>query len=129
MMAAMSRPLFRPSTRQTRWLAGIALLSVGYALYLRYQVIEQSAVGIACETTSSWLCTMRRTAIAMFTPSAFGIVALAAALLNLLRPSIVLCAIALIAGGLGLVLYNVALSALAMALLILSLARTAPEAD
>jgi hypothetical protein len=59
----------------------------------------------------------------------FGIVAICAALLNLLRPSLLLCAIALIAGGFGIVLYNVALSALAVALLILSLARPAPEPD
>lgn len=129
MMAAMSRPLFRPTSRQTCWLAAIALLSIGCALYMRYHVIEQSAVGIACETSQTWLCTMRRTAIALFTPSAFGISALGAALLNLVRPSVVLCAVALAAGGFGVVLYNVALSALAMALLILSLARSAPEAD
>ena len=59
----------------------------------------------------------------------FGFVALGAALLNLLRPSLVLCALALIAAGFGLVLYNAALSALAVALLILSLARPAPEPE
>ena len=45
------------------------------------------------------------------------------------RPSFVLCAVALVAGGFGIVLYNVALSALAVALLILSLARPSPEPD
>jgi hypothetical protein len=54
---------------------------------------------------------------------------LAAALLNLLRPSVVLWAIALAAGGAGIVLYNAALSSLAVALLILSLARPVPEAS
>lgn len=126
----MSRPLFRPTLRQTAWLAAIALLSVGCALYLRHQVIEQPAVGIACETgPATWLCRSRKTAILLFTPSVFGTVAVGAALLNLVRPSLILCAIALIAGGFGIVLYNVALSALAMALLILSLARPAPEPD
>ncbi len=126
----MSRPLFRPSLRQTAWLAAIALTSIGYALYLRHQVIEQSAVGIACETGSkTWLCTSRNAAISLFTPSVFGWVAIGAALLNLVRPSFVLCAVALVAGGFGIVLYNVALSALAVALLILSLARASPEPD
>ena len=51
------------------------------------------------------------------------------ALLNLLRPSLVLFAVALAAAGFGIVLYNIALSALAVGLLILSLARPAPEPD
>jgi hypothetical protein len=59
----------------------------------------------------------------------FGIVALGAALLNLLRPSVVFWGIALLGGGAGIVLYNVALSALAIALLILSLARPVSEAS
>jgi hypothetical protein len=126
----MSRPLFMPTLRQTAWLFAIAAVSIGAALYMRHQIIEQSAVGIACESTpGTWLCTSRRTAILLFTPSVFGIVAIGAALLNLLRPSLLLCAIALIAAGFGIVLYNVALSALAVALLILSLARPAPEPD
>ena len=55
--------------------------------------------------------------------------ALGAAVLNLLRPSIVLCAVAARRRGFGIVLYNAALSALAVALLILSLARPAPAAE
>jgi hypothetical protein len=126
----MGRPLFLPTLRQSAWLAAIALVSVGYALYLRHLVIEQSTVGIACETgATSWLCTSRRTAILLFTPSVFGAVAIGAAMLNLVRPSVLLCAVALIGAGFGVVLYNVALSSLAVALLILSLARRAPEPD
>lgn len=125
----MNRPLFLPSPRQALGLAAIAAAALGYALYLRYQVIEQSAVGIACETARTWLCSSRKTAIALFTPSVFGLVAIGAALLNLVRPSFVLCAATVLAGGFGIVLYNVALSALAAALLILSLARPAPEPE
>ena len=126
----MTRPLFFPSRSQIAWLAAITIACVGYALYLRYQVIEQSTIGIACETgTKSWLCTSRKAAISLFTPSVFGYVAIGAALLNLVRPSVILCALALAAGGFGIVLYNVALSALAAALLILSLARPAPEPE
>jgi hypothetical protein len=126
----MTRPLYRPTLRQSVWLAGIAIAALAYALYLRHLVIEQSAVGIACQTgTQSWLCTSRRIAIALFTPSVFGWVAIGAALLNLVRPSFVLCAIALLAASFGIVLYNVGLSALAIALLIVSLARPAPEPE
>ena len=126
----MSRPLFRPPWRQAACLAVIAVAALGYGFVTRYRLIEHSAVGIACEGgDASWLCANRRTAIALFTPQVFGIVALGAALLNLLRPSVVFWALALIAGGAGVVLYNTALSALAIALLILSLARPVPEAS
>lgn len=126
----MARPLFRPSLRQTACLVAIAAVALGYGFALRYWVIENSAIGIACGNDGdSWLCANRRTAIALFTPEVFGGVALGAALLNLLRPSVVFWAIALAAGGAGIVLYNTALAALAAALLILSLARPAPEAS
>lgn len=125
----MNRPLFLPSLRQAVWLGAIAAAALGCALYLRHQVIEQSTVGIACETARTWICSSRRAAIALFMPSVFGWAAIGAALLNLVRPSFVLCAIAVLAGGFGIVLYNVALSSLAVALLILSLARPAPEPE
>jgi len=126
----MAQPLHRPTPRQALCLALLALAALSYGLFMRYQVIEQSAVGIACEGNgANWLCASRRTTIALFTPEAFGIVALGAALLNLLRPSVMFWGIALLAGGAGIVLYNVALSALAVALLMLSLARPVPEAS
>jgi len=53
----------------------------------------------------------------------------AAALLNLVRPSIVLMSLALAAAGFGIVLHNADLSALAAGLLVLSLARPAPAAE
>jgi hypothetical protein len=118
---------FLPSARQANWLIAAGLLSVGYALYLRYLAIEQSTVGLACQGGSqTWLCFTRSIVIALFNNSVFGIVALAAALLNLIRPSVALFGLALIAGGFGIILYNVALSALAAGLLILSFARPAP---
>src|SRR4029078_7071560 len=124
----MSRPLFKPTPRQSSILAALALVALACGFYLRYQAIEQSSVAIACESgLNSWLCSSRRVAIALFTPSVLGIVALGAAALNLLRPSLVLRAPALMAGGAGIVLYNVALSAFAVGLLIFSLARPVPE--
>jgi hypothetical protein len=121
--------LFLPSPRATNILLVIALGSVGYALYVRYLMIEQSTVGLACEAGSrTWLCFTRKAMTMLFNHTVFGWSALALAALNLLRPSIVLFAAALAAAGFGIVLYNVALSALAVSLLVLSLARRAPEA-
>ena len=126
----MIRALFRLSSQQIVWLTVVGLASIAYALHLRYQVIEQPAIGLTCEAgVSSWLCISRKTAIWLYNWNVFGQIALIAALLNLARPSIVLWTIASIAATAGLVLYNAALSALAMALLTLSLARAAPESE
>jgi hypothetical protein len=72
------------------------------------------------------LCKARLVATSLFKNSVFGIVALVIAILNLMRPSIVLLTGGLIAAGLGIVLYNVALSGLAVGLFILGFARPAP---
>jgi hypothetical protein len=120
--------LFLPTARQTNILLVVGFVSLGYALYLRHLVIEQSTVGLACEAgLDTWLCLSRKIATGLFRNSVFGIAALAAAVLNLVRPSVLLFALGLAAGGFGIVLYNVGLSALALALLLLSLARPAPE--
>jgi hypothetical protein len=122
--------LFLSSPRATNVLLIIGFCSVGYALYLRYLVIEQSSISLACEGgLNTWLCFTRKVVTALFRNSAFGILALAAAALNLLRPSLVLTAIALAAAGFGVVLYNVGLAGIAVALLILSLARRAPAPE
>ncbi len=126
----MPRPLFLPTSRQINWLIAVGFLSVGYALYLRYLVIEQSAVAFACETGPySWLCLIRKSAIALFTQTVFGTVAVGAAALNLVRPSLVLFTIGLAAAGSGIVLYNVTLSAFAVTLLALSFARPVSAAE
>ena len=108
-------------------LLAVGMLSLGCALTLRYRVIEQSSVSLACDAgLQSWLCAMRKAVTVLFRHSVFGTAALAAAVLNLIRPSVMLLGLGLAAGGLGIVLYNVGLSALAVALLMLSLARPAP---
>lgn len=122
--------LFLPSPRATNILLIIGFCSVGYALYLRYLVIEQSSVSLACEGgLNTWLCLTRKVVTTLFRHSVFGILALVAAVLNLLRPSLVLTAIALAAAGFGVVLYNVGLAGIAVALMILSLARRAPAPE
>jgi hypothetical protein len=122
--------LFLPSVRATNWLLIVGFCSIGYALYMRYLAIEQSTVGLACQAgLNTWLCSTRQITIVLFTYSVFGWFALIAAALNFLRPSLVLFAVALAAACCGVVLYNVGLSALAAGLLVLSLARRAPEPD
>ncbi|MBJ7406720.1 MAG: hypothetical protein JHD07_26805, partial [Bradyrhizobium sp.] len=68
----------------------------------------------------------RSVATVLFKNSVFGIVALVVATLNLMRPSIVLLTVGIVAAGLGIVLYNVVLSGLAIGLFILGFARPAP---
>jgi hypothetical protein len=120
---------FLPSAHASTWLLIVSFLAVGEALYLRYLAIEYAPVSLACQGgLQSWLCTSFRLAIALYSHSVFGWVALVAAVLNLLRPSLVLVTVALAAAGFGLVLHNADLSGLAVACLILSLARPAPAA-
>jgi hypothetical protein len=126
----MRRPLFLPTARETNWLLIVAFLSVGQALYIRYMAIENLNTELACQAgLQTWLCTTFRISIVFFNHEVFGWVALGAALLNLLRPSLVLTALALAAAGFGIVLHNADLSALAAGVLILSLARPAPAAE
>jgi hypothetical protein len=121
---------FMPSARQTNWLLAVAFLSVGYALYLRYRAIEFAPVSLECQGgLDTWLCGTFRAVIVLFNHGVFGAVALGAAVINLLRPSIAMFVIALAAAGFGIVLHNPGLSALAAALLVLSLARPAPEPE
>ena len=120
--------LFLPSARATNVLLIVGFCALGYALYLRYLGIEQSAVGLACGAgLNTWLCFSRTIATVLFQTSVFGIAALVIAALNLLRPTLVLFAAALAIACVGVVLYNVVLSSLAIGLLILSLARREPE--
>jgi hypothetical protein len=126
----MRRPLFLPTARQTNWLLIVAFLSVGEALYIRYMAIENVNIELACQAgLNTWLCTAFRLSIVFFNHDVFGGVALVAALLNLILPSIVLTSLSLAAAGFGIVLHNAELSALAAGVLILSLARPAPATE
>jgi len=119
--------LFLPSARATNVLLIVGFCALGYALYMRYLAIEQSNVGLACDAgLNSWLCASRKILTVLFGYSVFGATALIVAVLNLIRPSLFLFAIALAATCMGVVLYNVGLAGLAAGLLVLSLARRAP---
>jgi len=125
----MQPALFLPTARQVNWLLLVALLSLGEALYLRSLAIEYAPVSLACQAgLDTWLCATFRLTIWLYNHSVFGWVALGAALINLLRPTILLVAVALAASAFGLVLHNANLAGLAAALLLLSLARPAPAA-
>jgi hypothetical protein len=126
----MDHPLFQPTARQTNWLLIVGFLALGEALYVRYLAIEYAPVSLACQGgLQTWLCATFRASIALYHNSVFGWVALAAALLNLVRPSIVLMSVALAGAGFGLVLHNANPAGLAVALLLLSLARPAPAKE
>jgi Gpi18-like mannosyltransferase len=121
--------LFRPSLPATLILVPLVIAALGVALFLRYGIIQNTPIGLACEGGGESLtCTVRLTAILMFTWDVFGWVAVAAALIQLWRPNSVAFGISVVFAALGLVLYNTRLSALAVALLVLSLARAAPKA-
>ena len=116
--------LFMPSPAALNGVIAIGFVSLGYAMYLRYLVIEQSRIGIACDTgLKSWLCLSRTVASALFDNQVFGWTALGAAGLALIRPSVPLFTIGLAASAFGIVLHNGGLSGLAAALLILCFAR------
>ena len=100
--------------------------ALGCALYMRYSVIENSIIGVACDTgPKTWFCALRTGTITLFDYSVFGWVALAAAVLHFARPAVPVMAVGLLAAGFGLVLYkyNVVMSGLAVGLLIASFAR------
>ena len=123
----MRKNPFRLTPYQVQFLLVVGFVTVGYALYLRYFGIEFSAFALACDAgLQTVLCKARLVATSLFRNSVFGIVALIIATLHVIRPSIVLLTGGLIVATLGIVLYNVVLSGLAIGLLILGFARPAP---
>ncbi len=123
----MKKTPFRLTPYQVQWLMLVGFLSLGYAFYVRYLMIEFSQFALACDAAAlTASCTIRSVATYLFKNSVFGISALAIAMLNLMRPSIVLVTGALIAACFGIVLYNIALSGVAVGVLILGFARPAP---
>jgi hypothetical protein len=126
---APRRPrLFAPSAAALNWVISIGFVSLGYAMYLRYLVIEQPSVGLACDVgLKTWLCLSRKVATALMENYVFGWVSLGAAVLALIRPSVPLFTIALAATAFGIVLMNASLSGFAAALLIMCFARPVTE--
>jgi hypothetical protein len=118
-----------PSKRASLLLAVLGLATLGTALFLRYGIIQNSVIGVACEAGEvSLTCKIRLAVILMFIQDAFGWMAVIAAGVQLWRPNSVAFGTSLIFALLGLVLYNTRASALAVGLLVVSLARPAPGA-
>lgn len=123
----MTKKPFRLTPYQVQFLIVVGFVTVGWALYVRYFAIEFSQTALACDAgLQTMICKARSVSTSLFKNSVFGIVALVIATLNLMRPSIVLLALGVVAAGLGIVLYNIVLAGLAIGLLILGFARPAP---
>jgi hypothetical protein len=123
----MKKNPFRLTPYQVQWLLIVGFTTIGYALYVRYLAIEFSQTSLACDAgLQTMLCKTRSLVTYLFRNSVFGVVALIIAILHVIRPSIVLLTGGLIVAGLGIVLYNIGLSGLAVGLLILGFARPAP---
>ena len=123
----MTKKPFRLTPYQVQFLIVVGFVTVGWALYVRYFAVEFSQVALACDAgLQTMICKARSVSTSLFKNSVFGIVALVIAALNFIRPSIVLLTVGLVAACLGIVLYNIALSGLAIGLLILGFARPAP---
>src|SRR3984893_12554092 len=125
--AAMKMNPFRLPPYQVQFLLIIGSVTGGYALYLRDLAVELSQVALACDAGLQTLLANSPAVDAyLFKTSVFGTVALVIAVLHVIRPSIVLLTGGLIAAGLGIVLYNIALSGIAIGLRIFGFARPAP---
>ncbi len=121
---------FTPSTRQGFWLIATALVAISYALYLRYLVMENVPVGLACDAgPQTLLCLSRHVANALDISGAFGWIALLFGIVAFLRPGVVFLSLALAATALGLVLHNGGLAGIAGGLIVLSFARPAPPPE
>lgn len=117
---------FLPSPRATNLLVAIGFLALGYAMYVRYILIESSTIGIECDAgLAATRCGVRAVAMFLFKLQLLGIGALILAVVHLARPNVYVFGAALALTGLGLVLYNNGAAAIALALLIVSFARAA----
>lgn len=124
-----ARTLFVPSKGDAAVLGLLALAALALALFFRYAVIENTPLGLACEAgEESLVCAGRLGVVFLFMWNVFGIAAIITACFQLWRPDARVFGLSLVFALLGLVLYNSRLSGLAVALLVLSLARPAPEA-
>ena len=119
--------LFMPSLREAAVIVAAVMGALGAAFYLRYGIIQNTPIGLACEAgEKSLICTVRLQVIFLFIRDVFGWTAIVAATIQLLRPNVWAFGPGLVSAAMGLVLYNTRLSALAVALLLLSLARAVP---
>ncbi|QRG05135.1 hypothetical protein EZH22_18655 [Xanthobacter dioxanivorans] len=121
------RPLFHPGPRTLNWLIPLGMGAVGWAIYMRYMVVEPTLVALACEAgLESVACYGRAAVLALSLWNVFGAVALAVALIQLLAPGLATFAVGLVFSAFALVFHNEIAGALAAMMLILSFARPGP---
>ena len=115
---------FLPSPRASNVLIAIGFAALGYAMYIRYLLVENSTVGLACDGgLATAQCMLRQITIFLFGNQVFGYAAIALAIAQFVRPNVFTFGAALAVSAMGLVLYNNGLAALSIALLVVSFAR------
>jgi hypothetical protein len=125
----MPKP-FVPNPRQSNCLIAVGFLAVGYAIYLRYMIVENVPAGLACDAgRQSWLCLSRQVAGILDNNGALGWIALVFAVAAVIRPGAILLCIALAATAVALVMHNAGLGGLAGGLIVLSFARPATASE
>ena len=121
------RPLFRPGPRTLNWMIPLGMGAVGWALYMRYMVVEPTLVSLACEAgLESAGCYGRAAVLALSAWNVFGGVALVVALIQLLAPGLATFSVGMVFASFALVFHNEVAVALAAMMLILSFARPGP---
>ncbi|MBS9476324.1 hypothetical protein [Ancylobacter radicis] len=114
---------FLPSSRAANVIIALGAFALGWAIYMRYALVEQSAIGLACRGMETMTCETREMVITLYGYSVFGIAAISLAVIQFIRPSLLVFTLALMATSIGVVMYNNNLSALAAGLLLISFAR------
>lgn len=123
----MTDTLFRPGPKALNWLIPLGMGAVGWAMYMRYLVVEPALVGLACEAgLESAQCYGRAAIIALYLWNVFGAAALISAAVQFAKPSLAAFAVGLVFCGLALVFQNEIAGGLGAMLLILSFARPGP---
>jgi hypothetical protein len=113
-----------PMIRQLMALLALVLLTVICAFWLRFAVLEDRAVGLLCrQGASDWLCLVRDAATFSYEHALLGSITVLIGAVNLVRPANVTFAVAAVSATIAAILYNVGGAAIAITLLILSLAR------
>ncbi|QIB35703.1 hypothetical protein [Ancylobacter pratisalsi] len=119
----MARRSFHPGPHTTLFIVLLGGFALGWAIYMRYALVEQSSVGLACIGVETATCHTRALVIWLFGYSAFGITALVASIIQFIRPRVPIFVIGAMASAAGVVLYNNNLAALAAGILLISLDR------
>lgn len=107
--AAASRP-GRPAPRWRRAapFALLLLLAFAAAIYLRYGLIQSTPIGLSCLDVASapWYCAPREALVRFNMMAGWSVAALVGGGLALLTRHRLAIALGLLAGAMGLVLYN-----------------------